>query len=117
VRISNNLQCDARAWDVVPGMLTSGSLYATGGMMLGKCANPSCDVPFRYLRGGKLFLVDLTASNEEINVEGFDRHRLHHSTYFWLCDACSSKMSVAIDREGTAVIQPIGSRAPAATLK
>jgi len=25
--------------------------------MVSKCANPSCDNPFRYLREGKLFLV------------------------------------------------------------
>jgi hypothetical protein len=27
--------------------------------MVTKCANPSCGASFQYLRGGKLFLVDL----------------------------------------------------------
>ena len=29
--------------------------------MIAKCANPDCNVAFRYLRGGKLFLLDIPA--------------------------------------------------------
>jgi hypothetical protein len=73
--------------------------------MLGKCANPSCNVPFRYLRGGKLFLVDLAPKPGD-KVDGFDRHRPHRVTYFWLCDGCSSTMSVSVNHDGVAVVQP-----------
>jgi len=75
--------------------------------MLGKCANPSCEIPFRYLRGGKLFLIDLADTNCADGVDGFDRHPPHRTTYFWLCGECSGKMSVAMSREGRAVIQPL----------
>ena len=75
--------------------------------MLGKCANPSCDIRFRYLRGGRLFLIDLANSSGQEPPDGFDRHQSHRTTYFWLCNDCSTRMSVAMSREGTAVIQPI----------
>ncbi len=74
--------------------------------MLGKCANPSCHVPFRYLRGGKLYLVDLAPPKPD-NVDPFDRHRPHRTTYFWLCDGCAATMSVAVNQDGVAVVQPI----------
>ena len=74
--------------------------------MLGKCANPSCNVPFRYLRGGKLFLVDAAPGKPGDHVDGFDRHRPHRAKYFWLCDDCASTLSVAVSREGVAVVQP-----------
>lgn len=85
--------------------------------MLGKCANPRCDIPFRYLRGGKLFLVDLADNKIERSVDGFDCHQPHRTTYFWLCDDCSTRMSVAMNREGAAVIQPITSAKAARAAK
>src|SRR5579864_7885467 len=78
-------------------------------VMLGKCANPACDIPFRYLRGGKLFLIDLAGRRGEEHADGFDSHQPHRTTYFWLCDDCSTTMSVAMNHEGAAVIQPITS--------
>jgi len=77
--------------------------------MLGKCANPVCDIPFRYLRGGKLFLIDLADRRGEEHADGFDSHQPHRTSYFWLCDDCSTTMSVAMNHEGAAVIQPITS--------
>lgn len=74
--------------------------------MLGKCANPSCDIPFRYLRGGKLYLVDLANTAGEEHADSFGRHQPHQTSYFWLCDDCSARMSVVMNREGAAVIQP-----------
>jgi hypothetical protein len=85
--------------------------------MLGKCANPACDIPFRYLRGGRLFLIDLADSRAEEHVDGFDSHQPHRTTYFWLCDDCSTTMSVAMNREGAAVIQPITSLKAVPTAK
>ncbi len=74
--------------------------------MLEKCANPSCNVPFRYLRGGKLYLIDLAPPRTE-NVDPFDRHRPRRTTYFWLCDHCATTMSVAVNGDGVAVVQPL----------
>ena len=73
--------------------------------MLGKCANPSCNVPFRYLRGGRLFLVDVPPMNPAERVNGFDRHKPHRTKYFWLCSDCASTMAVAVNQEGVAVVQ------------
>lgn len=80
--------------------------------MLGKCANPTCNVPFRYLRGGKLYLVDLAPPRAE-KVDPFDRHQPRRATYFWLCEHCATIMSVAVNSEGTAVVQPMAQAAAA----
>lgn len=71
--------------------------------VVNKCANPSCGASFRYLRGGKLFLLDLhrpsfgsgpgSAPVEKRAVE-----------YFWLCDRCSSELTVTVDGNGRAAV-------------
>lgn len=60
--------------------------------MLGKCSNPSCSAPFRYLQNGRLF-----------RLEGDPICRLSKPgrvEYFWLCDRCSSTMTLRISNEG-----------------
>lgn len=60
--------------------------------MLGKCSNPTCSAPFRYLRDGRLFRLepDPIARTSKPN-------RLE---YFWLCDSCSPRMSLRISEAG-----------------
>jgi hypothetical protein len=65
--------------------------------MLGKCCNPSCSAPFRYLRDGKLFRLESDPSLRTSN-----KNRLE---YFWLCDRCSPRMTLRIGDEGT--VQPV----------
>jgi len=74
--------------------------------MLGKCANPSCNVPFRYLRGGRLFLVDVPPVKPAELADGFDRHHPRRTKYFWLCGDCAITMAVAVNHDGMAVVQP-----------
>lgn len=66
--------------------------------MIAKCANPDCNVAFRYLRGGKLFLLDIPRG---AGCEGIHRRRLE---YFWLCDRCSATMKVVVKESGEAAI-------------
>lgn len=69
--------------------------------MIAKCANPDCSVGFRYLRGGKLFLLHIPH-----NPLGEGTHRRE---YFWLCDQCSARMKVVINERGeAAVVGPLG---------
>lgn len=69
--------------------------------MIAKCANPDCNVAFRYLRGGKLFLLDIP---RDTGGEGTRRRE-----YFWLCDQCSATMKVVINERGKAAITgPLG---------
>jgi hypothetical protein len=61
-------------------------------IMLGKCSNPSCSAPFRYMRDGTLFRIEA-----DPRVRRSKTGRLE---YFWLCGSCSSKMSLRIGDEG-----------------
>jgi len=60
--------------------------------MLGKCSNPSCSAPFRYLRDGKLFRLE---SDPRLRTS-----KTNTLEYFWLCDRCSTGMSLRIGDAG-----------------
>lgn len=62
--------------------------------MLHKCANPSCTVPFRSLREGKLFLAETFPA--DLNATA-DRRKLRRREHFWLCDACSAHYTLRFD--------------------
>jgi hypothetical protein len=71
--------------------------------MVTKCANPSCGASFRYLRGGKLFLLDLHRSSSGAE-RGNAAVKKRAVEYFWLCDRCSSELTVTVDGDGRAAI-------------
>jgi len=73
-----------------------------------KCANPGCNVTFRYLRGGKLFLLDLPCPSCKGGTNGAASQR--RLEYFWLCEQCSAKMNVVINENGEAAIAGTGRR-------
>jgi len=72
--------------------------------MVTKCANPACGEPFRYLRGGKLFLVDLLRSSAGPGNGRPVTHQNRTAEYFWLCDQCCSMLTVVVDRNGKAAV-------------
>jgi hypothetical protein len=61
--------------------------------MLAKCANPSCLQPFRYLHEGKLYSMEWVRADDGFRPK---------SEWFWLCDQCSSRMTLRV--EGTQLI-------------
>jgi hypothetical protein len=63
--------------------------------MLGKCSNPSCSAPFRYLRDGKLFRLEA-----DPRLRTSKPNKLE---YFWLCDRCSLRMTLRIGDAGGAL--------------
>jgi hypothetical protein len=74
--------------------------------MVRNCANPSCNASFHYLRGGKLFLVDLPQGPASEDV-AMRPHRT--SEYFWLCDQCCRHMTVMVDEKGEIAVVTIRS--------
>ena len=58
--------------------------------MVSKCANPSCDQLFRYLRKGTVFFLERTPSSKRVG--GSVEH-------FWLCDECSETLTLRFDME------------------
>lgn len=74
--------------------------------MVSKCANPSCSVPFRSMRDGRLFLLEgrenaRSRADQSVwsNPEPARKVRLG-----WLCNHCYSKSGV--------VSKPVSGKAP-----
>jgi hypothetical protein len=69
--------------------------------MLSKCANPSCSAAFLYLHEGKIFYLAAKPTAEDRSIK--KPTRKHER--FWLCDACSRKMTI-VSRGSEAVVVP-----------
>jgi len=64
--------------------------------MVSNCANPSCSARFRYLHEGKLFHVPVVTTAPD-NSTSSGAPTLER---FWLCEECSSRMTVVPDPTG-----------------
>ena len=71
--------------------------------MLSKCANPACHNAFRYLREGRLFLIDSgSGSRRDRPSEGTGKGR--PPEYAWLCSSCCHHLTIRIHHELGAVV-------------
>ena len=77
--------------------------------MVSKCANPQCEVPFRYFHQGKLFRLE--------TEHGYDRRRglgedasmkkpMRRIEFFWLCEGCAGKMTLTSDKDIGVTVRP-----------
>jgi hypothetical protein len=80
--------------------------------MLHKCANPTCTVPFRSLREGKLFLAETFPSSSTSSFDG-SRRKLRRREHFWLCDVCSEHFTLRFDPTLGMLTVPLGGQASA----
>jgi hypothetical protein len=62
--------------------------------MVSKCANPTCSAPFLYLHEGKLFRIEVGTNAVSGPTNVADRKPSYHAEYYWLCDACSKRMTL-----------------------
>lgn len=74
--------------------------------MLQKCANPSCTVPFRSLREGKLFLAEIHPNHDDSHLN-ITRRRAWRREHYWLCQACSSHFTLRFDTDHGMVTVPL----------
>jgi hypothetical protein len=79
--------------------------------MLCKCANEACSTPFRRLREGKLFQVETEYFGERVAPGASTRRprpwrRVEH---YWLCDACSSFVTLTFDQNRGVITMPLPS--------
>lgn len=81
--------------------------------MLAKCANPSCNTPFLYLREGRLYQMEVgpgTLSSGSQPSHQFgpteDRKPARRLEFFWLCGRCSRQMSLAFQPGRGVVVVP-----------
>ena len=65
--------------------------------MLSKCLNSACNTPFRYLREGRIFHLQVPPVT---NAPGSGRRE-----YFWLCGCCCTTLTVVI-KNGAGTVQP-----------
>jgi hypothetical protein len=82
-------------------------IRATRSLMLHKCANPACTEVFRYLREGKMFYVETEvfgSSDPDITQKRRGSRRLEH---YWLCDECSSHVTLAFDQHQGLLTVPL----------
>lgn len=79
--------------------------------MTTKCVNPACGVPFRYLRGGRLFLVDRPSDARDRDESPMtDGSRI--SEFFYLCENCCKIMQVILDKGGAVVLKRFDRKSP-----
>ncbi len=68
--------------------------------MVSKCANPSCSVPFRYLREGRIFHV----AHRPGSSQNTGNKRASPHERFWLCDECSRHLTIISHAAGILVV-------------
>ncbi len=52
------------------------------------CANKNCKAELKYLRGGRLFLME-RSSRKYVAETTRSKHPVTMRRYFWLCESCS----------------------------
>lgn len=77
--------------------------------MLHKCANETCNAPFRRLREGKLFQVETEyfvgrGPSATATKRARPARRVEH---YWLCDACSPFVTLTFDRGRGVITVPL----------
>jgi len=80
--------------------------------MLHKCANPACSSLFRSLSRGKLFLLDRVTAPVASGVASANRRNRsgRQIERYWLCDACSSLLTLTFDRGQGMMTVPLPAR-------
>jgi hypothetical protein len=68
--------------------------------MITTCANPACNVPFHYFRGGKIFILDVNDVDPRSRT-CLSKRRIE---YFWLCRECAPTMALIRTMEGAVAI-------------
>lgn len=71
--------------------------------MVSKCANPSCSASFRFLHEGKVFRIETPPESPNADQSLSAKKPARHLEFFWLCDRCSSLMTLAVDKGGVTV--------------
>lgn len=74
--------------------------------MLGKCANPTCSVPFRKLGSGRLFAFESVVIARSVD-SGSSYAMNRTPLFFWLCENCSPSFTLRLDSTGQLTLQRV----------
>jgi hypothetical protein len=79
--------------------------------MLHKCANPPCVTLFRSMHEGKLFMVENEPREKDgkylVPTAGQRQKRLPRMEHYWLCDGCSSMVTLTFAKGIGLVMVPL----------
>jgi hypothetical protein len=80
--------------------------------MLSKCLNPHCSESFQYLGRGRLFRINFSDAGRKGGPAGKQTvARIRMKTYpiehFWLCESCSTTMTVELSDAGEICLIPL----------
>ncbi|GAC1436373.1 MAG: hypothetical protein NVS1B11_26180 [Terriglobales bacterium] len=84
-----------------------------GTVMVSKCANPGCMADFRYLHEGKLFHMEFDSAGATSSPQTPIKKSVRRTEFFWLCEECSTRMTVTFQRDKGVTVKPL-TRASAA---
>jgi hypothetical protein len=85
--------------------------------MLSKCANPACTASFRYLHDGKLFRMEVPTAFTNVNKPPeYAKKPPQRTEFFWLCERCSTRMTLVYNQEAGVITQPLPSLRTGAAL-
>lgn len=73
--------------------------------MVSKCANPACAASFRYFHNGQLFRLE-TLVNDQTDEDNGMNQSLRRLEFYWLCDNCAGKMTIAFERGVGVFVRP-----------
>jgi hypothetical protein len=89
--------------------------------MLRKCANNTCSNPFRRLSDGKLFQVETEylapPDGPRTRAAGWGPRPLHRIEHYWLCDECSSFLTLTFEKGQGMVTVPLPGAAGKKTVR
>ena len=77
--------------------------------MVSKCANPECSAPFLYFHRGKLFRMETEGRQDRrrnMGNENGNGRCLRRIEFYWLCDDCAERMTLAFDKAGGVSVRP-----------
>ena len=73
--------------------------------MVSKCANPGCAASFRYFHKGQLFRFEKLPASDQIDDNGMKKS-VRRLEFYWLCEDCARKMTLAFERGSGISIRP-----------
>jgi hypothetical protein len=82
--------------------------------MLSKCLNPHCFKTFHYFGEGRLFRVDFSEAGRKRALEGKPvvtsiRSKSNPIEHFWLCEICSTTLTLEFGEAGEVHLVPLSS--------
>jgi hypothetical protein len=80
------------------------------------CANPECGAELKYLRGGRLYLMEREPFTRQESGPRFVASHVSVRRYFWLCPSCSAQYTLRRWTDHGVELSPHSRRPPIAVM-